>query len=463
MSNLYAIVLAAGKGTRMKSNLYKVLHPVCGKPMVQHIVDRLHLLAAKQIVVVVGHGAEQVKEQLGMTVQYAHQEQQLGTAHAVMASGELLKDKAGTTIVISGDTPLVRTETLKNLIEHHEQSQAAATVVTTVLEDPTGYGRIIRNADGFVERVVEHKDATIGQRQVREINTGIYCFDNQKLFQALAQVKNDNVQGEYYLPDVLQILREQSDLISAYVTDNPKEGIGVNDRVQLSAAEKYLRQRINEQHMKNGVTIIDPDSTYIEADVVIEADTVIHPGTHLKGNTKIGAGCVIGPNAELIDCQVESHVHIRYSVAAGSVIRQAATVGPFSYIRPGSDVGEEAKVGNFVELKNTKLGKKSKVPHLSYVGDSEVGRFVNIGCGAITVNYDGINKHKTIIGDESFIGCNANLVAPVTIGDGAYIAAGSTITDDVASEALAIARARQINKAYYAKKMLKSNKTEIGK
>jgi bifunctional UDP-N-acetylglucosamine pyrophosphorylase / glucosamine-1-phosphate N-acetyltransferase len=453
MSQKYAVVLAAGQGTRMKSKLYKVLHSVCGKPMVQHIVDHLNHLMMNEIVVVVGHGADMVKEQLGDRVQYALQEQQLGTAHAVMMCRDLLQDKTGTTMVLTGDTPLIKEETLARLIEHHEQTGAAATILTTEVQDATGYGRIVRNSLGTVARIVEHKDATEEERQICEINTGIFCFDNQKLFSALTNVKNDNVQGEYYLPDVIEILKEQEEVISAYLTPDYEEGLGVNDRVQLAKAEAVLRNRINEKHMRNGVTIIDPASTYIEADVVIGSDSIVHPGTMLRGKTVIGEDCKIGPNADLTNTIMEDQVKVQYSVVTDSQIRKGASVGPFAYIRPGSDVGEEAKVGDFVELKNTVLGNGSKVSHLSYLGDSEVGQGVNIGCGTITVNYDGVKKYKTIIGDHAFIGCNANLIAPVSIGDGAYIAAGSTITHNVPDDALAIARERQVNKEGYAKKM----------
>ncbi|WP_134702210.1 bifunctional UDP-N-acetylglucosamine diphosphorylase/glucosamine-1-phosphate N-acetyltransferase GlmU [Ammoniphilus sp. YIM 78166] len=454
----YAVVLAAGQGTRMKSKLYKVLHPVCGKPMVQHIVHRLEALAMDQIVVVVGHGAEQVKNQLGSSVDYAFQEKQLGTAHAVKMCSEQLRGKQGTTIVVTGDTPLIREETLHRLMTHHAETQAAATVLTTVLADPTGYGRIVRNEQGHVERIVEHKDTNEQERAIGEISTGIFCFDNQLLFAALDQVNNNNAQGEYYLPDVIGILKGQNQIISAYLTEDVEDGMGVNDRVQLAYAEQILRRRINEGHMRNGVTIIDPHSTYIESDVVIGPDTVIQPNTFLRGKTVIGSDCTIGPNADLTDVQVENGVSIQYSVIVKSTVRQVASVGPFAYIRPGSDVGEHVKVGDFVELKNTRIGNHSKVSHLSYLGDAEVGEHVNVGCGTITVNYDGVKKHKTEIGDHSFIGCNSNLIAPVIIGEGSYVAAGSTINRNVPDDALAIARVRQDNKEGYAKKLLRKEK-----
>lgn len=451
--SVHAVVLAAGKGTRMKSNLYKVMHPVCGKPMIEHVVDLLGEMSLSHLVVVIGHGADAVKEHLGTRVEYAFQPEQLGTAHAVSMSSPILQDKEGVTIVLNGDTPLVRKETLQKLVLHHLSKQAAATVLTSIVDDPTGYGRIIRDENGDVRKIVEEKDATLGQKKVCEISTGIFCFDNQKLFQSLPQIKNDNAQQEYYLPDVIAILQEQACTVSACICEDPDEGTGVNDRIQLARTEKLLRKRINEGHMRNGVTIIDPATTYIEADVQIGQDSVIYPGSFLCGNTRIAEGCRIGPHAHLTDCQVDQDVNLSFSTVAGSVIHAQASVGPYAYIRPGSDVGVGAKVGDFVELKNTRLGDYSKVSHLSYLGDSEVGSHVNIGCGTISVNDDGTTKQKTTIEDHSFIGCNVNLIAPVTVGAGAYVAAGSTITDHVPSKALAIARERQVNKENYRRKV----------
>ncbi|WP_286884378.1 bifunctional UDP-N-acetylglucosamine diphosphorylase/glucosamine-1-phosphate N-acetyltransferase GlmU [Aneurinibacillus sp. UBA3580] len=453
MSDKFAVVLAAGQGTRMKSKLYKVLHPVCGKPMVQHVVDSLKELQMDGIVVVVGHGADKVKEQLGSGVEYAMQEEQLGTAHAVMQVAPILKGKKGTTLVLSGDEPLISSETLKALMAHHEANQAAATILTRIMDNPTGYGRIIRGEDGGVERIVEQKDATEEEQRVQEINTGTYCFDNEKLFAALEKVDNNNAQGEYYLPDVIEIFKSQGERIEASITEEIT--IGVNDRVALAKAEAMMRERILTKHMKEGVTIIDPSNTYIEADVVIGRDSIIYPGTLIGAGTTIGEDCIIGPHTQLKNCRVGDRVEIKQSVLMDSRIDSDATVGPFAYIRPNSHIGEGAKVGDFVEIKNTSLGKGSKVSHLTYLGDAEVGADVNVGCGTVTVNYDGVNKHKTVIKDHSFIGCNANLVAPVTVGEGAYVAAGSTITDDVPDGALAIARERQTNKEDYAKKIIK--------
>ena len=455
MSTRYAIILAAGQGTRMKSKLYKVLHPVCGKPMVQHVVDQISKLNIDKVVTIIGHGAEKVKSQLGNQCEYVLQEQQLGTAHAVIQTKEMLAGKQGTTIVVCGDTPLIKAETMEALFKQHEDTQAKATVLTATATDSTGYGRIIRDEHGFVNRIVEHKDATEEERLVTEINTGTYCFDNTALFTALEQVSNDNVQGEYYLPDVIEILKKQGETVSAFQTAQFEETLGVNDRIALSEAEGIMCKRINEIHMRNGVTLIDPQTTYIGSDVTIGQDTVIYPGTVITGQTEIGSDCIIGPNSEIKNCKVGNETNIRQSVAHDSSIGSLVNIGPFAHIRPKSDIHDDVKIGNFVEIKKAVFGKGSKASHLSYIGDAEVGKDVNIGCGSITVNYDGKNKFLTKIEDDVFVGCNSNLVAPVTIGKGSYVAAGSTITSDVPEDALSIARARQVNKENYVSKLNK--------
>ena len=453
MSNIYAVILAAGQGTRMKSKLYKVLHPVCGKPMVEHVVNHVQSVGVHRIVTIVGHGAEKVREQLGEQSEYALQAEQLGTAHAVEQAKSILEDLEGTTLVICGDTPLIRPETMQALLEHHNTNQAKATILTAIAEDPTGYGRVLRGEDGQVNQIVEQKDATIEQQKVTEINTGTYCFDNKSLFDALTKVNNDNAQGEYYLPDVIEILKNEGEIVSAYVTSDFNETLGVNDRFALSQAETLMRARINEQHMRSGVTIIDPMSTYISADTVIGSDTVLQPGTMLEGTVEIGEDCIIGPNTQIVDSKVGNGTKVHSSVVLNSVIAESTAVGPFAHIRPDSTIGSHVKVGNFVEVKKSTLADGAKVSHLSYIGDAEIGENANVGCGTITVNYDGKNKHKTVVGKDSFIGCNTNLVAPVTVGDGAFIAAGSTITQEVPDDALAIARARQENKLNYVSKL----------
>lgn len=453
MSKIFAVILAAGQGTRMKSKLYKVLHPVCGKPMVQHVVDHIQTLGVNRIVTVVGHGAKTVQEQLGEQSEYVLQAEQLGTAHAVQQAEAILGNEEGTTLVVCGDTPLIRPETMQALFEHHQAKNAKATILTAIAENPTGYGRILRGENGQVEQIVEQKDATAKQQLVTEINTGTYCFDNKALFETLKLVKNDNAQGEYYLPDVIELLQKQNEIVEAYVTEDFEETLGVNDRVALAQAESLMRARINERHMRNGVTIIHPETTYISAEAVIGRDTVIQPGSMIEGTTVIGEECVIGPNAQIIDSRIGDRTTIHSSVVRESEIAEDTAVGPFANIRPLSVIGSHVKIGNFVEVKKSTLGDDTKVSHLSYIGDATVGSNVNIGCGSITVNYDGKNKFQTIIEDDVFVGCNSNLVAPVKVGKGSFIAAGSTITKEVPEDALAIARARQENKPNYVSKL----------
>lgn len=456
MAERFAVILAAGQGTRMKSKLYKVLHPVVDKPMVQHVIDQLATIQIDKTVTVVGFGAEKVIETIGEQCEFVIQEEQLGTGHAVLQVEELLKDRKGTTIVVCGDTPLITGETYQALFEHHEQNNSKATILTAIAPNPTGYGRVIRNAENQVERIVEQKDASDKELQVTEINTGTYCFDNEALFYALKQVSNDNAQGEYYLPDVIEILKNESEHVAAYLTPNFAETLGVNDRVALAQAEKIMKQRINEAHMRNGVTLIDPDQTYIGVDVQIGQDVIIHPGTIIKGTTTIHPNVEIGPFTEIENSTIGENSVIKQSVITDSVIGSGVSVGPYARIRPETELGNGVKVGHFVEVKKTVVGENSKIPHLSYVGDTKIGSNVNIGCGTITVNYDGKNKSLTEIKDNAFIGCNSNLIAPVTIGEGAYVAAGSTINKNVPEDTLSIARARQTNKEGYASRMKKN-------
>jgi len=447
--NHFAVILAAGKGTRMKSKLYKVLHPVAGKPMVQHVVDQLKTLGVKRQVVIVGHGAEAVREVLGTSVDYALQSEQLGTGHAVQMAEPVLGQEKGSTLVVCGDTPLLTSETLAALISHHEETNAKVTVLTAHAEDATGYGRIVRGEDGNVAKIVEHKDASPAELEIGEINTGTYVFDNEMLFAALKQVKNDNAQGEYYLPDVIAIAKAAGETIAAHAAPAFEETIGVNDRVALAQAETWFRERTNERLMREGVTFVDPASTYVGPDVVIGPDTILYPGTQLLGKTVIGSECVIGPNADIRDSIVADKAIVRQSVVTDSEIGAEAQVGPFAHLRQQAVLGANTRIGNFVEVKKSTFGEGSKSAHLSYVGDASVGKDVNLGCGSITVNYDGKNKFQTVIGDGAFIGCNVNLIAPVTVGKNALVAAGSTVTEDVPDNALAIARERQTTKQNY--------------
>lgn len=393
----YAIILAAGKGTRMKSKLYKVLHPVSGKPMVEHIINRVSETNPDQIITIVGHGADQVKEQLGERSEYALQAEQLGTGHAVLQAASYLEGKEGTTLVISGDTPLLTTETLNNLFEYHQGKNASATILTAQADDPTGYGRIIRDHIGIVEKIVEQKDTTPEEALVQEINTGTYCFDNRALFDALSKVGTDNAQGEYYLTDIIEILKEEGNTVAAYQTDDFDESMGVNDRIALAKANELMRQRINKMHMVNGVSFVDPATTYIDAGVVIGADTIIEAGVQLQGNTVIGNDCFIGAHSRIVDSTIEDHVVVENSVIESSLVKRHADVGPFAHLRPKAEIGEGAHIGNFVEVKNAQIGKNTKVGHLTYVGDATLGEEINVGCGVVFVNYDGKNKHLSLI------------------------------------------------------------------
>lgn len=447
------IILAAGQGTRMKSKLYKVLHPVCGKAMVDHVLTQVEKTDMDHVVTVIGHGAEKVRELLGDRTEYAVQKEQLGTGHAVLQAEDILGDKDGITMIVSGDTPLFTAKTFENLFEYHRQKGAAATILTARTDNPFSYGRIVRNDLGVVDKIVEQKDATREEAEITEINTGVYCFDNQKLFKALHQVKNDNAQGEYYLPDVIGIMKAAGEIVAAYEMDDFSESMGVNDRVALSKATKVMQQRINEVHMRNGVTIVDPENTYIDYGIEIGADTVIEPGVQLQGQTKIGSDCVIGAHSKIVDSTIEDRVTVTSSQIEQAIMHHDSNIGPNSHLRPKAEIGEFVHVGNYCEVKNAKLGARTKMGHLSYVGDADVGTDINIGCGVVFVNYDGINKHHTTVGDYSFIGSNANVVAPVKLADHSYVAAGSTITGDVNQYEMGIARGRQVNKEGYFKKL----------
>lgn len=444
MKGLAAVVLAAGKGTRMKSALPKVLHRLNGRPMVYYPVQQAAALGCRPTVLVIGHGGEEVKAQLqDRELEFALQEQQLGTGHALLSALPALKQFSGDLLLLCGDVPLLRQETLQSLLDYHRSEGAAATVLTASLADPKGYGRILRDADGVLG-IVEEKDATEKQKAVREINTGIYIFSAPRVFEILSSLGCDNAQGEYYLTDVLAALRSQGHRVAALVLDDPAEAMGINSRVQLAEATAIMRQRINERLMLNGVTLIDPAATYVDEQVEIGADTIIHPGVCLWGMTRIGRDCVIEPGVTVTDCQVGDQVRLKTgSVLEDSRIGSHSDVGPMAHLRPGTVLVGHNKIGNFVETKKAIIGEGSKASHLTYIGDAELGARVNIGCGTITCNYDGVNKHKTIIEDEVFVGSDTQFVAPVRIGRNSLIGAGSTITKDVPANSLALSRSPQ--------------------
>ena len=453
MTQRNAIILAAGKGTRMKSKLYKVLHQVCGKTMVEHVLGQLEEAKIDNIVTVVGYGAETVEQTLGNRTKYALQKQQLGTGHAVMQTESLLGDQEGETLIVSGDTPLFTAATFNKMFEYHEQRHAAVTILTSVAPDPTGYGRIVRNDVGIVERIVEQKDATHEEQEIHEINTGVYCFDNQKLFQALKLINNDNAQGEYYLTDVIGILKNHGEIVTAYRMADFDESMGVNDRVALARANKIMRKRINTRLMKDGVTMVDPETTYIDADVKVGRDTVIEGNVVIKGNTTIGSDCFIGAHSVIKDSVLHDDVKVYASTLEEEEMQTGSDVGPNSHLRPQAEIVKSVHIGNFCEIKKAYIGENTKIGHLSYVGDATLGKNINIGCGVVFVNYDGSKKHHTNVGDHAFIGSNSNIVAPVNIAEDSFVAAGSTITDSTERFDMAIARARQVNKPDYAKKL----------
>ncbi|MBX7350913.1 bifunctional UDP-N-acetylglucosamine diphosphorylase/glucosamine-1-phosphate N-acetyltransferase GlmU [Clostridium chauvoei] len=439
-----ALILAAGQGTRIKSDLPKVLHKVAGKEMVNHVIDTMRKAKIQDVNVIIGKGAELVKKNTeSRTVSYSVQAEQLGTGHAVKCAIDFLKDKKGTVGIFCGDAPLIKSETVERLFEEHENNNNSATLLTSIVEDPTGYGRVIRENDEVL-KIVEHKDCNEEELKVNEMNAALYCFNIEELLESLDKLSNNNNQGEYYLTDVIGILKEQGKKVGAVVIDY-EETIGVNSRVQLAEAEQILRNRINLRHMTNGVTLIDPSSTYIGDDVIIGKDTIIYPGNVIEGNTIIGERVMLYPNSRIKDSQIDEEVEVQSSVILDSKIGANTTVGPFAYIRPESVIGKSARIGDFVEIKKSTIGDNTKVSHLTYIGDAEVGSACNFGCGTVVVNYDGKDKYKTIIGDNSFIGCNTNLVSPVKVGDNTYIAAGSTITNEVKEGDLAISRAKQRN------------------
>ena len=441
-----SVILAAGMGTRMKSKMPKVLHKVCGKPLSKWVIDASKAAGADKVCAVVGHKAETVKEVLGDVCKFALQAEQKGTGHAVMQAIDVIKNSKGEVVILNGDTPLITAETINKAIEYHKNNGNQATVITAILDDATGYGRIVRDNDGSVLKIVEQKDASKEEKKINEVNSGMYVFDAQSLVYALDKITPNNAQGEYYLTDTLEILLSAGKKIGGYAISDNDEIRGINDRVQLNEAENIMQKRINEYHMRNGVTMRNPESVYIEDGVEIGNDTEICQNVTIKSGTKIGSDCVIGSGSMLDRAVIHDGVDVLSSVILESEVDEGTHVGPFAYIRPNCHVGKEVKVGDFVELKNSNIDDGTKISHLTYIGDSDVGKRVNFGCGTVTCNYDGKKKYRTTIGDDCFVGCNTNFVSPINVGDGVYIAAGSTITEDIPENSLSIARARQVNK-----------------
>lgn len=452
MKSTKTVILAAGHGTRMVSEKPKVLHEVGGKAMLDYVISASEAAGADDTAVIVGYKADIVKAALPENITAIEQKEQLGTGNAVLQALPFFENFNGNVLVLVGDAPLVRKETLEELVKAHEDGGFSATVLTAVFDDPTGYGRIVKNGDELI-KIVEHKDATDEERGIKEINSGMYCFDAQALKTALQAINSDNVQGEYYLTDTIEILRGMGKKVGSYPTPDVDDIAAVNSKVQLAEIGKIMRRRINTSLMEAGAIIIDPENTYLSAETKIGKDTTIYPGVITEGRVIIGENCVIGHNSRIVNSTIADGVDIQISTVLDSFVDENTHVGPYAYLRPNSHIGKNVKVGDFVEVKNAVMKDGAKASHLTYIGDAEVGKNVNLGCGTVFVNYDGTNKYRTVVEDNCFIGCNSNLVSPVTVKEGSYVAAGSTITDDVPEDTLAVARARQVNKEGYALQM----------
>jgi len=440
----------------MKSDLVKVLHPVLGLPMVFYPIElSLNGIKAEKTIVIVGYQADLIQERFkDLKIEFALQKEQLGTGHAVLQTIPFLQSFRGTVLILCGDVPLVKIETLRSFIDAYRENESALSVLTTIIRDPFGYGRILRNPEGWLEKIVEEKDASEEERMIREINTGIYCIKSSFLMEGLREIGKENAQGEYYLTDLVEIAKKRGLRCSAHIAKDPTEVMGINTRVDLAMANEVLRQEKLRHLMLSGVTIVDPKTTYIDQTVEVGRDSLLYPNCHLQGKTRIGERCVIEPNSKISDSVIENDVIIRpNSVITESKIEEGASIGPFAHLRPLTEVKTKAKIGNFVEVKKSVIGKGSKANHMAYIGDSLLGDDVNIGAGTITCNYDGFKKHQTIIGNRVFVGSNVELVAPVKVGDGSLIGAGTTVTKDVPEGALAISRVKQKNIKGWGKKL----------
>ena len=458
MGDTAVIIMAAGKGKRMKSNLPKVLHNLAGKPILNYALDTVDKLEAKRKILIVGYKGDKIRELIGDKIEYIEQKKQLGTAHAVLQTKRLLSDFKGDVLILSGDVPFLSVKTLKKLLKYHQANNFYCTLVSTTLKNPKGYGRIIRDKKGEIKGIIEEVDLSADKKKITEVNSGIYCFNKDKLFQALEKIAPDNKQGEYYLTDSVEILLREGLTVGNIIVKNYSEILGINSRLDLTDASQKVYQKTLQDLMLQGVTIVDPNSTFIEQGVKIGQDTIIFPFTIIEKDTKIESGSLIGPYSHLIDADIGKGVRVWASIIESSTVKEGANIGPYAHLRPETVVEKGAKIGNFVELKKTIMGEDSKASHLTYLGDAIIGKKVNIGAGTITCNYDGEKKYKTVIEDGVFIGSNNSLVAPVKLGKDSYTGAGSTITEDVPAGNLAIARSRQKNISGWRKKKKKDKK-----
>ncbi|HHX78532.1 MAG TPA: bifunctional UDP-N-acetylglucosamine diphosphorylase/glucosamine-1-phosphate N-acetyltransferase GlmU [Acholeplasmataceae bacterium] len=450
----YGLILAAGMGRRMQTELPKCAYPILRKPMIEYIVDNMEASVIDEVVTVVGYKREVIEEMLKDRSLFAVQEEQLGTGHAVLAAESVLGNKKGSTFIIPGDVPLVSKELINKIFSAHDEMGNDLTIVSMIEDYPKGYGRIIRDEYGTIKSITEELDLKEHEKLIKEVNTGIYVVRNEILFKILKKIELNKNKEEYYLTDIVEIMH-QNYKVNSLVVRHPHETMGVNDLYGISIAEKHLREAINKKMMLSGVSIINPETVTIGQGVTIDKGAIIYPNTTITGKSRIKSNAVIGPNTEIHDGVIHENVHVRHSFVYTSEVGENTTVGPFAHIRENSKVGRDCRIGNYVELKNSKIGDETKIAHLSYVGDSEVGRNVNFGAGSITVNYDGLLKHKTKIGNDVFIGCNVNLIAPIEIGDNVFLAAGSTVTKNVPTGSMAIARNRQVNKDDYFKNLIK--------
>lgn len=455
-SRVAAVILAAGEGTRMKSDLPKILHKISGRPMIAYVADAVKDAGINRVLVVVNQKLEELSAQVGKA-QIVIQKEQLGTAHALQKAEPYLRDFTGTVMVLCGDTPLISPATMRDMAIYHQKTGAAATVLTVTMKNPRSYGRIVRK-EGSIERIVEEKDASAEERKIREVNTGTYCFDKEKLFLSLPKIQRENRQREFYLTDVVETLRNEGEKIASYEASEEDEVMGVNTCKELAEAERLMRLRIIEKWMAKGVTFIDPASSFVGGEVKIGKDTTVYPYTFLEGKTTIGARCVIGPSVRLIDSRIGKEVEIQYAVVRDSTVEDRASLGPFCSLRAGARIKRGSKVGSFVEIKKSEIGEGSKIPHLSYVGDAVIGKNVNVGAGTVTCNYDGVKKNRTVIEDDVFVGSDTMLIAPVRIGKGAVTGAGSVITKNVPPYSLGLERSEQKNIEGWTKKKKQDRK-----